>query len=142
VRLGASVFWLGGLLTAYWSSTAQAGPTRQMGATSHGSITISVSVRPQVKLSSLTIANGSQRPLAAVTEPAQHICLLAGTYPGRYSVLLQSQPPNERSALLAMSEAITSTCRSVRSPAMTDAFGFELPRADSGQAYTLLIAPE
>jgi hypothetical protein len=146
VRLEASLLLLlVGNLANGGSSAARAAPPGQIGATSKGSISISVSVRPQVKLSQVAAPNGLLETVTTGTGPAEHICLFASATSGNYSLLLQSsgnEAPNGRSAQLVTSAAATSICGSVQGAARARAIGFGLPASNSERPYLLLIAPE
>jgi hypothetical protein len=144
VRPQASLLLLlAGLLGTGASKAAQAAPQGQMGATAKGSITISVSVRPQVQLWHAAVAD--QPKVTAPAGSAQHICLVSGNSPANYAVLLQSdgRSADEPAAALATSEAATSFCRSAEAAGAVSA-GFRLPPRDPArrESYTLLIAPE
>ena len=125
-------------------TAVQAVPQGQMGATSKGSIAISVSVRPQVQLSHVAAADTLSETIIA-TPSARDICLLDGNSSGNYAVLLQfgdRASVNERS-LLPVSEAATSFCRSAgAASARSDGFRLPLTHTPQSDPYTLLIAPE
>lgn len=127
------------------ASAAQAAPPGQIGATSKGSVTIRVSVRPQVLLLRAAAENSGPDAIKVATASAERICLLASETSGNYAVLLQaadSQSGVDRTAILTKSEAATSACGSAGRAGASRITGFRLPTADPGRPYTLLIAPE
>jgi hypothetical protein len=147
VRRGASLLVLlaGWLENCAWSA-AQAAPQGQFGATSKGSITLSVSVRPQVLLSRVAAPNDFDGTVTVARTSAQHICLLSGNSSGNHALLLQSADGGSqtgRSTELSASEAATSLCRSGGGAGARSA-GFQLPAtvATGTGSYTLLVAPE
>ena len=148
MRLGASllVLLIADLANGALGAARAASPG-QMGAASKGSISISVSVRPQVQLSHIAAVNGLGETVIVGTGSTQHICLLASATSGSYSVLLQpsgDRLQNERPAALSRSEAATSICRSGGVAGSNGATGFRLPLTDPRRPvpYTLLIAAE
>jgi hypothetical protein len=131
------------------SSTAARSPSAdRLGVTSTTSITISVSVRPQVQLSRVDAPEKLRGSLTVASHPPQPVCLLASKASGDLAVLIQSsdgQTSDEQFVRLDADEAATSTCRSLveNLQARTTA-GYHLPPTFEAQpaSYTLLIAPE
>jgi hypothetical protein len=135
---------LTGTLTAVMAGVAGASPRGQLGPTSSASIAISVSVRPQVRLSEVPAADASGQAVTAAPGSARDLCLFSGS--GNYSLLMQpsdAAPGEERFAALAKSDAATTVCRSVASPRATSS-GFRLPtdKPPTANSFMLLIAPE
>lgn len=114
----------------------------EIGSTSRASIGISVSVRPQVRLSDAPTQDDSRQTATTALVSPRGICLVAGS--GNYSLLVQPRdgaPADEHLAAVAESEAATSVCRSAAGQGATST-GFRLPPGKQGPSSILLIAPE
>jgi len=135
-----------GLATAVGAQASS--PEGQLGATSTGSIRISVSVRPRVQVSPVTVSGALNDSAAASLRSSEGICLIRGSAPGDLTVMLQpagysssGAPPVE----LHSDEAATATCKSlVPDAARRTAAGYRLPRtaAAIGAPSNLLIIPD
>jgi hypothetical protein len=135
---------LAGSLCAGGAGAATPSTRSEIGPTSRASIAISVSVRPQVRLSEALAAAESRQTATAAPVSPRDICLVTGS--GNYRLLVQPRdapPDDDRLAALAQSDAATSVCRSAAG-ARAASTGFRLPPDEGPGAvpYMLLIAPE
>lgn len=125
---------------------AQASPgDGQLAATSSGSIRISVSVRPRVRVSPLTVSGALTDSPAGSLQSSGGICLVRGNTPGNFTVMLQSPGASSDAVTVELhpDRAATATCRSPVSNATETAAGYRLPTAGrAGPPYNLLIIPE
>jgi len=123
-------------------------PDGPLGATSSGSIRISVSVRPRVQVSPVTVSGALNDSAAASLRSSEGICLIRGSAPGNFRVMLQAGNYSSSGAPLIelpADEAATTACRSLVSNAgAKTAAGYRLPQSGlaAGAPYSLLIVPE
>jgi hypothetical protein len=137
---------IAGLATAVGAQASP--PAGQPGATSSASIRISVSVRPRVQVSALTVSRAlSDSPAASLRSP-DGICLIRGGALGNFAVMLQPAGYTSTEAPsieLHPDAAAATTCRSLVPNSVADtAAGYRLPPASPAARapYNLLIVPE
>lgn len=126
---------------------AQALPAGRLGETSTGSIGISVSVRPQVQISSVSIPGQPQNFPAVALDSSQGVCLFPGEDSRNFTLMLQSsdiQQSGRSSVALQTDQAATAACRSSAANAAAEtASGYRLPTPSRQLVPSmLLIVPE